>query len=284
MAKTTSLVSFSKRLNKNYDAGWSHNLICQKLEQFSLDVANKKSPRLLILCPPRFGKTELASINFPAWHLGKHPEHEIIAASYAVSLSIEFSRRVLNIVTKEDYKKTFHGFDLCQKQKSKNILKTTSGGSYVAANVNSAIPKRGADLIIIDDPIKSSEFADSATHMERILDWISSVLLTNLYPGGGFLGVMTRWGEKDVAAKFLNEQGWDVLRLPALAERDEYISMDGGIVHENTNRAKLVRRKGDALHPHRFNEQSLKRIKQSLSSAQWSALYQQSPISALANH
>ena len=79
-----SLLAFTQRINPLYDAGWVHKDICRRLEKFSQDVADKKSPRLMLLMPPRSGKSELGSRMFPAWHLGRHPDHEIIACSYNV--------------------------------------------------------------------------------------------------------------------------------------------------------------------------------------------------------
>ena len=70
-----SLLQYTKRFHPSYDAGWVHEDMCRRLEQFSKDVAAKNSPRLMLLMPPRSGKSELASIRFPAWHLGHHPEH-----------------------------------------------------------------------------------------------------------------------------------------------------------------------------------------------------------------
>ncbi|WP_413777135.1 hypothetical protein, partial [Streptococcus pneumoniae] len=85
---------FVQRMNDRYDAGWVHEDICARLEKFSDDVAAGKSPRLMLLVPPRHGKSELASRMFPPWHLGRHPEHEFIACSYNLSLAMGFSRKV----------------------------------------------------------------------------------------------------------------------------------------------------------------------------------------------
>jgi hypothetical protein len=91
------LLPFVERFNPKYSAGWVHKDICQRLEKFSQDVADKKSPRLMLFMPPRAGKTTLASIGFPAHHLGNHPDHEIIACSYSGSLAMNFSRKVRNM-------------------------------------------------------------------------------------------------------------------------------------------------------------------------------------------
>ena len=88
------MLPFVERFNPDYMAGWVHKDICQRLEKFSEDVKKKKSPRLMLFMPPRHGKSTLASVTFPAWHLGKNPNHEFIGCSYSGSLAMSFSRKV----------------------------------------------------------------------------------------------------------------------------------------------------------------------------------------------
>ena len=88
------MLPFVERFDSSYQAGWVHKDICQRLEKFSEDVYNRKSPRLMLFMPPRHGKSTLASVAFPAWHLGRNPEHEFISCSYSGSLAMSFSRKV----------------------------------------------------------------------------------------------------------------------------------------------------------------------------------------------
>ena len=101
------LLPFVERFNPDYQAGWVHKDICQRLEKFSEQVANKESPRLMLFMPPRHGKSTLASIAFPAWHLGRHPEHEFISCSYSGSLAMSFSRKVRQLLREPVYKNVF---------------------------------------------------------------------------------------------------------------------------------------------------------------------------------
>ena len=101
------LLPFVERFNTDYQAGWVHKDICQRLEKFSEQVANKESPRLMLFMPPRHGKSTLASIAFPAWHLGRHPEHEFISCSYSGSLAMNFSRKVRQLLREPVYKNVF---------------------------------------------------------------------------------------------------------------------------------------------------------------------------------
>src|SRR4051812_17026658 len=92
------LLHFIRRFNVRYRPGWVHADICRRLERFSDQVEAERSPRLLLLLPPRHGKSEIASKNFPAWHLGRYSHHEIIACSYNVSLAMSFSRKVKSLI------------------------------------------------------------------------------------------------------------------------------------------------------------------------------------------
>lgn len=98
---------FVERVNPEYEAGWVHRDICKRLEKFSQDVIDKKGPRLILQVPPRHGKSTLASIAFPAWHLGNHPSHEFISVAYSASLSMGFSRKVRDMLRDPSYKNVF---------------------------------------------------------------------------------------------------------------------------------------------------------------------------------
>ena len=101
------LLPFVERFNLEYEAGWVHKDICKRLEQFSQDVIDRKSPRLMLFMPPRHGKSTLASITFPAWHLGRNPKHEFISCSYSGSLAMAFSRKVRHLLREPLYKNVF---------------------------------------------------------------------------------------------------------------------------------------------------------------------------------
>src|SRR5210317_2154393 len=101
------LLPFIERNNPDYHAGWVHKDICRRLEQFSEDVVNKKSPRLILQMPPRLGKSTIASAGFPAWHIGRNPSHEFISCSYSGALAMTFSRKVRSMLRETSYKTTF---------------------------------------------------------------------------------------------------------------------------------------------------------------------------------
>lgn len=141
------LLPFTQRMNPKYNAGWVHEDICRRLERFSDDVAAGKSPRLMLLMPPRHGKSELASRSFPPWHMGRHPDHEFIACSYNVSLAMGFSRKVKQIIDDPNYQSVFDvRLDPKNQSAEEWALEGTRGG-YVAAGIGGPITGKGAHCL-----------------------------------------------------------------------------------------------------------------------------------------
>jgi len=261
------LLPFVERFNPDYLAGWVHKDICQRLERFSEQVANQESPRLMLFMPPRHGKSTLASVAFPAWHLGRHPDHEFISCSYSGSLAMNFSRKVRQLLREPVYKNVFEKSRLDKDSQSVESWQTTRGGGYVAAGVGGGITGKGANILVIDDPVKNREDAESENNREATWDWYTSTAYTRLSPGGGILVILTRWHDDDLAGKLLRqaEDGadqWEVIKYPAIAEEDE-----------------KYRKVGESLHPERYNVDALEQIRKAIGPRDWSALYQQNPVS-----
>jgi len=230
-----------------------------------LDVAQGKLKRLLIQMPPRHGKSEFASAHFPAWYLGTFPDRRVILASYehdfaaswgakAKDRFAEFGPVLWRLWVKRD------------KQAADDWQIAGHAGGMVCAGVGGPITGRGADLLIIDDPVKSAEEADSETYRERAWNWYRATAYTRLEPGGAILLIQTRWHEDDLAGRVLAEaaktgERWEVIKLPALAE-------EGDI---------LCRAEGEPLWPERYPAQALAEIRESIGPYWWSSLYQQRP-------
>lgn len=259
------LLPFVERFNPEYSAGWVHKDICRRLEKFSQDVVEKKSPRLMLFMPPRHGKSTLASIAFPAWHLGRNPDHEFISCSYSGSLAMGFSRKVRQLLREPTYKTAFKT-RLDPDSQSAEAWLTSAGGGFVAAGVGGGITGKGAHILVIDDPVKNREDAESQNNRDANWDWYTSTAYTRLAPGGGVLVILTRWHDDDLAGRLLKataEGGdeWEVVRYPAIAEEDEEF-----------------RAMGEPLHPERYDNEALLRIQKAVGPRDWSALYQQNPV------
>jgi hypothetical protein len=181
------------RFNPQYLAGWVHKDICVRLEKFMHDIEDGKNPRLMLQMPPRHGKSTIASQEFPAWVLGHHPEWEIMGCSYAESLALDFSRAVRERLRDTEYHVLFKDTKLDRDNSNAQGWKTTKKGGFLPAGVGGAITGKGAHILIIDDPVKNSQEAESETTRESISNWYDSTAYTRLAPGGGVLIIQTRW-------------------------------------------------------------------------------------------
>lgn len=290
------LIYFVVTMMPAYTPGWVHQDICRRLEQFVKDVEDGKSPRLMLAMPPRSGKSQLASDMFPSWALGKHPEWNIIGSSYAQSLPITFSRAIRDRLAFKEYKAIFEGTEIRKDASGVEEWKTTAGGGYKAAGVGVGLTGFGGNILIADDLIKDAEEAASEVIREATFQWYQTVFRTRLAPGGGILLIGTRWHWHDPSGRALEmdeqlkkagvpdyeRENWDVVSYPAIAEHDEFLMPDGTIEHDAEPEAalRLLRKKGEALHPERYPISELRKIKNVTTAANWSALYQQNPTPA----
>lgn len=248
------LLEFTKYTNPAYEDAPHHRVIVEKLEA----VERGEIKRLMITMPPRHGKSELASRRFPAWYLGRNADKQIIAASYNSDLANDFGREVRNIVHSPEFTALFET-GLAQDSKAANRWHTDKGGMYVAAGVGTAITGRGADILLIDDPFKDRQEADSEITRQRVWDWYTSTAYTRLMPGGAVVVINTRWHDDDLSGRLLEEQEksgdkWDLLSLPAIDAT------------------------GQPLWPAWYPIERLEQIKAVLPARDWNALYQQNPI------
>lgn len=249
------LLWFVRLTYPEFQAAQFHVRLCRALERFERAVAFRKSPRLIVNMPPRHGKTFLISERFPAWFLGRNSRRRIIAASYGKDLSLDFSRKVRGLLRDELVQTVFPGLALARGTESVEQWETSAGGVYRAASVGSGITGKGADALIIDDPVKGAKEANSEAFRRTVWDWYRSEAYLRLQPGGGVIVVQTRWREDDLTGMLLDGgEEWEVLSFPAIDEH------------------------GRALHPQRYDLDALARIRKSSGEYYWSALFQQRPI------
>lgn len=223
-----------------------------------------RNDRLMILMPPGSAKSTYASILFPPWWFTQHPGSSIIAVSHTSALAERFSRRVRGLVLERARQL---GYELVSDERSATRWRISNGGEYLAVGVKGAITGRRADLIIIDDPIKSQWEADSTSHRDQLWEWYKSDLTTRLKPGGRIILIMTRWHEDDLGGRLLTTATpeWRIVRLPALAEEAD----------------PLGRSEGDALWPEWEDRIALDRKRSTIGERAWLALFQQSPRPAM---
>lgn len=213
--------------------------------------------RLIVTMPPRHGKTWTASHLFPSWFLGRNPERYVIAATYAQDYADDIGRAVRNILADPAFAEVFPECRLATDSQSVRRFATSQDGLYFSVGAGGPITGRGADLLLIDDPIKGREDADSEAMRRHLRDWYTSVAYTRLMPGGRVVLIQTRWREDDLAGWVLKEhahEGWETVDFPAVLPN------------------------GEPLWPERYDDAALALIKRTLPSRDWHALYMQKPV------
>lgn len=230
-----------------------------------LDLAAGRIKRLAVFMPPRHGKSQLCSRYFPAWFLQKFPDQRVIQAGYGNSFAATWGRHTRNAID------TAHslGISPVRVDPSKSSadeweILGHDGGMY-CVGIGGGVAGRGADLLTIDDPVKSRAEADSLTYREKTWEWYTDDLYTRLHPGARILLVATRWHHDDLPGRILardeGREAWTVINFPAIAEEDD----------------ALGREPGEALWPQRYDLAALNDAQATLGSYGFAALYQQRP-------
>jgi len=233
-----------------------------------IDVAAGRISRLIVLAPPRHGKSELISHYLPSWYLGRYPTRRIILCSYDSEFAAGWGRKTRDTLI--EYGPSLFGVTVRDDSSAASRFDLDGQpGGMITSGAGGPITGRGADLLVIDDPVKNHEEAYSASARERLWDWWRSVARTRLEPGAGVVLVMTRWHQDDLAGRLLQAaaggdgEPWNLLRLPALAE-DEADD-------------PLGRQPSQALWPERYPARLLDQTRAALGSILYSAQYQGLP-------
>jgi len=187
------LIDFSILTNPRYTPAWIHEEIARQL----MRVESGEIKRLMLFVPPRYGKSELGSINFPAYFLGRNPEKEVIVASYSAELAQDFGFKTRNLVNDQSYQDIFKT-RLREDSQSKAKWLTQEGGGYTAVGVGGAITGRGADLFLIDDPLKNRAEAESKLIRDNIWSWYTSTAYTRLEKDAAVVLIMCMVGDTKV--------------------------------------------------------------------------------------
>ena len=258
-AAKTSLISFTEFTHPRYETAGLHRQIASQLER----VERGEIDRLMLLVPPRHGKSELASRRFPAWYLGRHPEQHFISASASFALAEDFGRDVRNLMKLEEYQQVFDT-RLAEDSQARGRWSTNEGGSYFATGVGGALMGRGAHIFLIDDPFGSMADARSEPARKNVHDWFSANY-SRLEKNGKLILINHRMHQDDLSGRLLAQQAaggdqWTVVELKAVSPA------------------------GDALWPEKFDSEALARIKANISAQDWAALYQQEPTQEVGSY
>jgi predicted phage terminase large subunit-like protein len=241
-----------------------HAIVHQLMRVHAGDIS-----RLVINQPPRSLKSICVSVAYTAWLLGHDPTRRIIVVSYSNELAAELHRQFRTLIDSTWYRALFPAMRPARDTGTE--LVTTAGGSRYATSIGGTLTGRGADLIIIDDPLKAEE-AMSEPARKRVIDWYAGTLVSRLNDKakGPIVVVMQRLHENDLAGHLLGQGGWHHLDLPAIAVEDGVIPVGPGKF--------ITRRRGEVLHAERESKAVLDQIKAEIGSLMFSAQYQQRPV------
>lgn len=247
---------------------WHLDVITATLEA----VRQGKIRRLIINVPPRSLKSHCASIAFPAWLLGHNPAAQIITVSYAQDLAEKLARDCRALMSSSFYKAIFATRLSSQKQ-AVCEFETTQNGFRLSTSIGGVLTGRGADIIIIDDPLKPED-AVSETCRNGVNAWYDGTLYSRLNrkASGAIVIIMQRLHEDDLVGHVLKQEPWQVLSLPAIAEEaaDFAVETPYGLRHYH-------RHVGEVLHPAHESAETLERIRQTIGSYNFAGQYQQAP-------
>jgi len=242
-----------------YNHGDHTRYLCSVLEQ----VERGDLDRVMFLLPPRHSKSMTVSETFPSWFLGRNPDRRVIATAYGDSLAKRFGR--YNRRKIDEFGADVFGVRLEPGSSGvTNWALDKHAGQMVSAGIGGPISGEGADLLLIDDPIKNRQEADSVTYRNMVWDEWQNTLLTRLSPRAAVIIILTRWHEDDLAGRLLAEEPdrWHVVKLPATAEEDD----------------PLGRPYGQPLWPSfGFDSAWAEQRRRDVGSYTWASLYQQRP-------
>lgn len=272
-----SLLRFSKYTDADYQANWHHIQLMNKLQE----TITEKNKRIIVSMPPRHGKSEIISRKYPAYALGQNPNLKILGTSYSAELASSMNRDVQRIMDTDTYRDIYPQTVIPTKgiqndgYTRNNDLFEVIGykGSYRSAGVGGSITGQGADIAIIDDPVKNRAEAESKVYRDKIYDWFTSTLYTRLEKDASIIIVLTRWHEDDLAGRLLDlakhdedAEQWEVISYPALFDT-KHKSLDPTDTRED----------GEPLWKEKYDVQALNRMRATMGTYEWSALYQQQP-------
>jgi predicted phage terminase large subunit-like protein len=211
-----------------------------------IERAQREPIRAVVHAPPRHAKTETA-LHGIAWALEKAPHRTHAFVTYADALSRSKSRRAREFARSA-------GVRLADDAAALNEWRTREGGGLLATGVGGPLTGQGVSgMLLVDDPVKNRQEAESATIRERVWEWFNDVAYTRLEPGASAIVIMTRWHPDDLAGKLIRDRGWMDLRLPAMSDA------------------------GEALWPERFSVEALAAIREQVGPYTWASLYQGTP-------
>lgn len=234
-----------------------------RITEALMRVARGECKRLMIFCPPRLGKSTNGTQYLPSWFLGLNPHLNVIVSSYSSELANDFGRKTKRICESQLFKNVFPNFEFAKDKREWGNRETSKGGGYYSVGVWGSITGKGANILIIDDPVKDREQANSATIQAKVIDWYDSVALTRLQDqDSAIILIMTRWNPNDLGGYLEREEKhWGDKREKVIIQA----------IDDNGN---------EIIRPWKRDEGHFSAMKSKMLKENRYALYQQDPINA----
>jgi len=259
-------LAFIAAIDPNYKFG-KH---LKRLGALLMDVEQNIKNRIAVSMAPRMGKSQMISIYYPAWYLGKHPDHKVIVASHTADLAVVMARKVRNLINTPEYRAIFPETSIAADAKAAAQWNTTKGGEYFAIGVGGALAGRGAHLIIADDPLSEQDIkAGNTTSLDSTYEWFSAGLRTRLMPDGKICVLHTRWHQRDLIGRLIKDSAMN-------EGGDKYETFEfPAILYEGTPEEK-------SIWPEQWTLEALQQTRASMHHImwQWYAQYQQNPTAS----
>ena len=253
-------------MQPDYKVGKHHRILANLLMQ----LANGSKDRVCVNIPPRHGKSQLVSIYFPAWFIGRQPNKKVLMVSHTTDLAVDFGRKVRNIIDTEAYRQIFPTVNLAADSKSAGRWNTNVGGEYFACGVGSALAGRGADLLLVDDPHNEQDIINGNLEIfDRAYEWFTFGARTRLMPGGRVAIIQTRWHLDDLTGRVVRD-----MTQNSGADQYEVVEFPAILEVKNKKTGEISEK---ALWPEFFDMPALLRTKASMPVFQWNAQFQQNP-------
>lgn len=258
-AAQNSFLDFMTAVEPTMLQGPQHRMVAKLFNR----IASGELKRVIIAIAPRHSKSTMASYLLPAWFLGRFPKKKIIMASHTGDLAVDFGRKVRNLIDSEPYHNVFPHVTLASDAKAAGRWNTNEGGEYFALGVGAAMAGRGADLLIIDDPVSEQEArSGNPAVYDTVYEWYQGGPRQRLQPGGSIVVLATRWDKRDLSGRLIDDMihkpdgdEWEIVNLPAILDN------------------------GEPLWPDFWPLEELLRTKASMDPRYWQAQYMQNPIS-----
>jgi predicted phage terminase large subunit-like protein len=253
-------------MQPDYKVGKHHRILANLLMQ----LADGSKDRVCVNIPPRHGKSQLVSIYFPAWFIGRQPNKKVLMVSHTTDLAVDFGRKVRNIIDTDAYRQIFPTVNLAADSKSAGRWNTNVGGEYFACGVGSALAGRGADLLLVDDPHNEQDIINGNLDIfDRAYEWFTFGARTRLMPGGRVAIIQTRWHLDDLTGRVVRD-----MTQNSGADQYEVVEFPAILEIKNKKTGEIAEK---ALWPEFFDMPALLRTKASMPVFQWNAQYQQNP-------